>query len=715
MVALILRTFRFMAIISKLRNSGWVVIVVVVALVLFVVSDLLNSAGQGSGPADNTVAIMNGQRVSIDEFNQLNEQNERNYLQNTGDKELTDQTRDYIRNATWTQLIEKYVTLEEYHRAGFSIGDAEWEDLLLSKEPHALVKQYFADQNGTFNPSNVRNFLANQYQNVPAAQDFFNNLKKQIESEVLRERYLSYISKTRIYSTPYLRQDYVNSNRTVKGKVVSLSINTIQDKDIKITDADLEAYLKEHKEEFKQEESRDLDYVVWDILPTAADTAENLRAAQTAADNFRSNKPDTADGRTEKAWKRPSDLPASVSAQIIAAPAGEVVGPVYGEGSFYVYVKVDEKVDSLKHYNLAHILINPDGAMISDSNAARNKAQQILVQAVAGEDFGKLAQENSADYNTSYNKGELGWRSATDLEALYGSEFIRSADRAGAGSVFITRGRNGGWHIVKAVSLPNASLYRFASVKQDVLPGRETVENISSKSNAFRAGLDESDPKAFDKQVEKFNLTPRVAGDLKPGDRGLPGAETASEVIRWAFDEGTVENTISPVFNTTNRQIVARMTLVKKEGYASVKTARARIEPLVKNLKKGEKLRDKMLEAMKAAKSMEELAIKLQTVAQPIEDQNFAAGNLPFVGADFKIIGVVFGMKEKVMSQPIIGTTSVSVVYIEKENKVEAPKTGLDSRRMMLDLQNSKQQTEASLAESRRKAAGINDFRYRFF
>jgi hypothetical protein len=135
---------------------------VVVALVLFVVSDLLNSAGQGSGPADNTVAIMNGHRVSIDEFNELNDQNERNYLQNTGDKELTDQTRDYIRNATWTQLIEKYVTLEEYHRAGFTIGDAEWEDLLLSKEPHALVKQYFTEQSGTFNPSTVRNFLANQ-------------------------------------------------------------------------------------------------------------------------------------------------------------------------------------------------------------------------------------------------------------------------------------------------------------------------------------------------------------------------------------------------------------------------------------------------------------------------------------------------------------------------------------------------------------------------
>jgi len=714
-VALILRTFRFMAIISKLRNSGWVVIVVVAALVLFVVSDLLNSAGSGSGPADNTVAVMNGNRVSIDEFNQLNDQNERNYLQNTGEKVLTDQMRDYIRNATWDQLILKYVNLETYQSAGFTIGDAEWEDLLLSKEPHALVKQYFSDENGTFNPSGVRNFLANQYQNVPAAQDFFNNLKKQIESEVLRERYLSYISKSRIYSNAFLRQDYVNSNRTVKGKVVTLSINTIQDKDIKVTDADLEAYLKAHKEEFKQEESRDLDYVVWDILPTSADTAENLRAASTVAENFRANKPDTADGRTDKTWKRPADIPGSIGAQVIAAPIGEVVGPLYGEGAYYVYVKVEEKADSLKHYNLAHIQINPDGAMIADSNAARNKAQQLLVKATAGEDFAALARENSADYNSSYNKGELGWRSSTDYEALYGSEFIRAADRAGAGSIYMVRGRNGAWHVVKSLSAPNASLYRFASVKQEVLPGRATVEDISRKSNAFRTGLDESDPKAFDKQVEKFNLTPRVAADIKPGDRGLPGAETAPEVIRWAFDEGTAENAISPVFNTTNRQIVVRMALVKKEGYASVKTARARIEPLVKNQKKGEKLRDKMLEAMKTAKSMEELALKLQTVAQPIEDQNFAAGNLPFVGADFKIIGVVFGMKEKVMSQPIIGTTGVSVVYIEKENKVEAPKTGLDSRRMMLDLQNSKQQTEASLAESMRKAAGIKDFRYRFF
>jgi peptidyl-prolyl cis-trans isomerase D len=704
-----------MAIITKLRNSGWVIIVVIVALVLFVVSDLLNSAGKASGPADNTVAIMNGNRISIDEFNEINSRNERNYLQNTGEKELTDQTRDYIRNATWTQLIEMYVTVAEYKKAGFTIGDEEWADLLMGKEPHSLVKQYFSDEKGVFSPANVRNFLSNQYQNSPMAQEFFNNLKKQIESEVLKERYLDYMTKCRMYSTPFLRQDYLNSNRTIRGKVVTLSLNTIQDKDVKVTDADLEKYLKEHREEFKQEEMRDMDFVVWDILPTKADTLENLRAANTVADNYRAYLPDTGDSRTDRTWKKPSDLPASIAARVIPAPIGEVVGPLYGDGAYYVYVKVDEKPDSAKHYHLAHIQVSPDGALINDSNAARSKAQQLLLQATAGEDFGVLAKQNSSDYNTSYENGVMGWKSQEELENLYTADFVKAADRNRAGSVYMTRGRNGAWHVVKVLSDPSARLFQFASVKQEIMPGRRTVDSISAISQAFRGGLDESDAKSFEKQIEKFNLTPRVVGELKPGDRGLPGAENASEAVRWAFDADTKEGSISPVFNVGNRQLVAKMNTVKKEGYAELRYIRSRIEPLVKNQKKGEMIRDKMVEAQKTAKTMEELALKLQTVSQPIEDQNFSTGNMPFVGADFRIIGVAFGLKEGVMSKPIIGTTGVSVVLIEKDNKVEAPKTGLDSRRMMLELQNSKQQAETSLADAMRKVAGIKDFRYKFF
>jgi peptidyl-prolyl cis-trans isomerase D len=704
-----------MAVITKLRNSGWVVIVVIVALILFVVSDLLTSAGGNSGPADNSVAVMNGVKVNIEEFNQLNETNEKNYLQNTGQKELNDQIREYIRGVTWGQLVEKYVTEEEYRRAGFTIGEDEWVELLLGKNPHQLVKQYFTDEKGVFSPKTVRDFLNNQYQSSPLAQEFVNNLKKQIETEVLRERYLNYISKCNYYSKAYLKQDYINSNRTVNGKVVSLNLNSIADKDIKITDEDLEAYLREHKEEYKQEESRDLDYVVWDINPTRADTAENLRAALTVADNFRSNKPDTNDSRVENRWVQPGSLPAAVENMAIAAPIGEVVGPMYADGAFYVYVKVDQKADSMTRYNVAQITLSPNAANIPDSAAAQKLAAEVLGKARAGEDFAKLAANNSTDYATSSNGGNLGWRSSGEIATQYGPAFEKAAASLGAGAITLVRGMNGAWHVIKALSAPNNQVYKFASTKQDITPGSRTIDSVSNISNQFRSALNESDPKSFEKQIEKQNLNPRVAKDLKPGDRGIPGAESASDVIRWAFDAETEEGAISPVFNSGSRQIVVRLTTLKKEGYARVKDIRERIEPLVRNEKKGEKLKEKMEAAMKGVKSMEELAIKLQTIAQPIENQNFSNGSLPFVGADMRIIGAIFGLKEKVMSQPIIGANGVSVIMIDKVNNVEAPKTGLESRRIMLDMQNSSQQIEGKITDAMRKLAGIKDYRYKFF
>jgi hypothetical protein len=117
-----------------------------------------------------------------------------------------------------------------------------------------------------------------------------------------------------------------------------------------------------------------------------------------------------------------------------------------------------------------------------------------------------------------------------------------------AGGVTLVRGNSGAWHIIKAASAPNNQVYKFASSKQQVTPGSRTIDSISRISNQFRSGLNEEDEKSFEKQVEKLNLNPRVAKDLKPGDRGIPGAEAASEVIRWAFDAETAEGTISPGF-----------------------------------------------------------------------------------------------------------------------------------------------------------------------
>ena len=53
---------------------------------------------------------------------------------------------------------------------------------------------------------------------------------------------------------------------------VAIPYTTISDSAVKVTDEDINAYVRKHKNEFKQEESRSISYVIFDAAPNAADS-----------------------------------------------------------------------------------------------------------------------------------------------------------------------------------------------------------------------------------------------------------------------------------------------------------------------------------------------------------------------------------------------------------------------------------------------------------
>ncbi len=49
---------------------------------------------------------------------------------------------------------------------------------------------------------------------------------------------------------------------------------TVPDSSVKVTDDEIGEYIAKHKDQFKQDESRSIAYVVFDASPTAADSAK---------------------------------------------------------------------------------------------------------------------------------------------------------------------------------------------------------------------------------------------------------------------------------------------------------------------------------------------------------------------------------------------------------------------------------------------------------
>ena len=104
--------------------------------------------------------------------------------------------------------------------------------------------------------------------------------------------------------------------------------------------------------------------------------------------------------------------------------------------------------------NLAHILVAvPETATPAQVAPLQAKAQALLLRARAGEDFAKLARENSDATGAATNGGQIGLRTADRLPLL----FVETTRNMAEGTVSDLVRSSAGFHIVKVVEKRQAA------------------------------------------------------------------------------------------------------------------------------------------------------------------------------------------------------------------------------------------------------------------
>ena len=103
--------------------------------------------------------------------------------------------------------------------------------------------------------------------------------------------------------------------------------------------------------------------------------------------------------------------------------------------------------DAQSELNIAHVLVAlPDDASPAQIAAAQSKAQRILDSARAGDDFTKLARENSDAGGAAASGGEIGLRQANRYPAL----FVDSTRALPVGGLTLIRS-GAGFHVLKVI------------------------------------------------------------------------------------------------------------------------------------------------------------------------------------------------------------------------------------------------------------------------
>ncbi|MES2838337.1 MAG: SurA N-terminal domain-containing protein [Bacteroidota bacterium] len=697
-----------MSVLEKIRSrSGLLLGVIAVALLVFILQSAFESGSSFFSGDKDKVGEVAGEKIAYQEFDFRVQQAIDSEKQRQQKNAIDDNTMDQLRQQTWNQIVFERIMLKEYEKVGVNVSTDELYDMVAGKDPHPSVRQSFTDpQTGQFNPANVINFLnqMNQDQTGQSKAQWL-NFEASIKKERLGNKYNNLI-KGGLYATKNdAKNDYIAKNSIANFSFVAQRYAGIPDTDVKVTDEDIQKYYNENKNKYKQpENARSVDYVTWDVTPSAEDIKQAEAAILALKEEFATAKNDTqyvnanSDKKFEAAFQKKGVMPAMLDSILFNAPAGTVYGP-YLEGTTYKLAKLTASKNAPDSVKARHILIS---VIAGKSDLAKKTADSLKALITSKKaKFEDLAKIASQDKGSAEKGGDLGWFA----EGAMVKPFNDACFNGKKGDITIVESQFG-IHLIELMDRSSESKKALVCyIEKQVMPSSATIQTYYAKASEF-AGKNPTQA-AFEKSIVDLGMNKRVADYVREADRTLMGLENSREVVRWAF---TAERgKISPVFELGNVYLIAVLRDIRDKGIMPLES----IKPMLQAEAIKEKKAEKFIAAMNGATSIEALATKLNTGLEKVEAQTFAASSVPNMGREPELVGAVFGNKPNMVSKPIKGFNGV---YVVKVNSVTAPAAITDFKQIQAQImQANKSRVDYELFEALKEKANVVDNRGKFF
>ena len=675
-----------MALIGRIRkHSGFLVIIIGVALAAFVLGDFIKKRPRTA----NYIAEVAGEKISPTDFNKKVEENIAIRKQNSGKENLTATENYEVRQQTWNQVMNEIVMNKQYEELGVNVTVDELNDLIRGKNPHQYIQQSFKDpKTGQFDPKLVNNFLQNLDKVDPAMKDRYLMIEKAIKSDRLTTKYNSLITKGFYVPAAFAKLEYESRSRTAKVRLTGLRYQTISDSTIKATDADYQKYYDENSYKFKQDRpSRDVEYVVFDVQASADDRTKIQEDVNKLYQEFQTvtDVPtfinSVSDTRYDSTWHKKGSLPARIDSAVFAVAPGTIFPPFEENGTIHIakLMDVQSRPDSMR---ASHILIAFAGTGVSDKitrskDAAKKTADSLL--AVVKKDpklFEMIATSKSDDQSSATKGGDVNWFADGSMVPSFNNAVLKGK----VGDIVLVESKFG-FHVIKITGKKEpVKKVRVAILDRKVEPSGKTFQDIFAQANSFAA--DNTTIEKFEKTVTDKGLNKRLAERLEPMANSIPGINSPREIVRWAFNESTKKGNVSTVFDTDGSYVVAALKEVREKGILPLEQVKDNIKPMVIRDKKAGILMKRISDKMASAKSIDQLAAAFQ-IKIDTADLSFASPNIPNYGREPQLVGTVFSMKKGQLSAPLKGEMAVYVVIIDN---ITEPAPAKDYKNEMMQL-----------------------------
>ena len=702
-----------MATLQNIRNRGGLMIAIVIGLALgaFILGDMLNSGSKLMRPSQMKIAEIDGESIQYPDFQKKVEELSEVYKMNTQKTQIDENTWEQIREQVWQGYLQENIIGKATEKLGISVSAEELFDLVQGNNPHPIIQQLFKNQKtGEVDKSSIIQFLKSLETNAtPEQKSYWLYIENQIRQDKLRTKYSDLVSKGLYVTSDEAKKSLISKNKSANFQYVVLNYSSVSDGDVKVSDEDLKAYYNKHKDVYKQDKTRKIEYITFEVLPSEADKAatqkwltDSKTEFATVADNEQYINVNS-DTRFDPGFSKREDLSPAISSWAFGAQPGDFYGP-YLENGEYKLAKIDQFKMLPDSVQASHILINPQ--TVGSVEKARALVDSLKRNIELGANFAEVAMKYSEDPGSKLKGGDLGWFKRKQMVP----EFEEAAFSGEVNKLYVV-GTRFGFHLIKPTKKgKETNQVRVAILSKKVEPSTVTYQKIYSETSKFAS--ENQTLEAFNKAVVDQKLDKKIA-TLKENYREVTGLESSRQLIRAAFtaDQGKmlVNNEGSTIFEFGNKFVIAAMTGATEEGASTFEEAKIRVDLAVRKEKKAQLLADKL---KNAGSDLASVASKLSTDVKEAAGVNFTSFSIPSLGFEPAVVGTVCSLPEGKVSAPIEGNNGVYLA------KVTSFTTNTDA-----DLKGEKNRIAQSLGyragsqvfESLKKVTEIVDKRSKFY
>lgn len=654
-----------MAILQKTREKAGLAISIIIALALlsFIVDPgTLDTAFQ-SMSKKNDVGNINGKSISYVDFQQEVERFTTINEMVTGSASSNEQQQQQVRNAAWQNLLDKYLFTKNARAAGIKVGEEELKELLAGDMVSPVIAQNpaFLDENGNFSKEAVQNFVNSVEQDQTGKlKEYWKYIQNTVYTQQFYAKYGSLFTSSNFQNPLMLKRAIAENNNTTNVDFVMVPPGMSMDSTVQVSGEEIQKFYNDHKNLFRQGASRDMEYVVFEVVPSESDIAATNESVTklydefSSTDNMKSFLARNSEKSLDNYWYKSGELN-TVNREIndFVFNNAEGTSPVVSANNVFYAARIMGTAQIPDSVYVKHILLR--------DASAQAKADSLVDVLARGGNFSNLAASYSADTQSSADgeQGNIGWM--TQAYMIPGFESVLTAR---INKPFTIKTQYG-THVVE-VSKRTTPIAKkqVAILQKTALASGETFNNFYAKASKF-ANLAAGGYNNYKAAVDTMGVYSHPLNNIPESNDTYGAIGQAKEVTRWVFDNKVGK--VSEIITVNNNYFfIATVKGIHKEGIADLKEVSEPIRMQLYAEKASVREAEKVAAKIQGLTDLQAIADTLRTAVNSGVEVRFAS--MAGQGLDPKFIGAVSVAPEGQLCGPLAGNIGT---YIYRVNSRE--------------------------------------------